>query len=171
MRHLRADVADWAAGAEQSDDVTILSLEYGVAPEVTGTLTMPAVIENLGRAREFVCDELDRRLCPASVKIKVEVALEELFVNVCRYAYADQDHPGDVTVSYVYTADPSAITIELVDQGIPFDPLSLTNPLKPDSVEDAKICGLGIFMVKKSMDDFTYVYDGECNNVAIRTEW
>ncbi len=171
VRHLRADVADWAAGAEQSDDVTILSLEYGVAPEVTGTLTMPAVIENLGRAREFVCDELDRRLCPASVKIKVEVALEELFVNVCRYAYADQDHPGDVTVSYVYTADPSAITIELVDQGVPFDPLSLTNPLKPDSVEDAKIGGLGIFMVKKSMDDFTYVYDGECNNVAIRKEW
>ena len=171
VRRLRADVADWAAGAEQSDDVTILSLEYGVAPEVTGTLTMPAVIENLGRAREFVCDELDRRLCPASVKIKVEVALEELFVNVCRYAYADQDHPGDVTVSYVYTADPSAITIELVDRGVPFDPLSLTNPLKPESVEEAKIGGLGIFMVKKSMDDFTYVYDGECNNVAIRKEW
>jgi sigma-B regulation protein RsbU (phosphoserine phosphatase) len=171
VRSLRADVAQWADGAEQSDDVTILSLEYGVAPEVTGSLTLVAVLENLEKATEFVDEELDRRLCPADVKSKIDIALEELFVNVCRYAYADREEVGSVRVSYVYTTDPSAITVELCDQGVPFNPLTLEDPTKPSNVQEAKIGGLGIFMVKKSMDDFTYLHDGESNIVVFRKEW
>ncbi|MBP3884568.1 MAG: SpoIIE family protein phosphatase [Olsenella sp.] len=171
VRSLRADVSRWADGAEQSDDVTMLALEYGVAPEVTGSITLPAVLENLGKANDLVVTELDRRLCPADVKGRVEIALEELFVNVCRYAYADREQAGSVRVSYVYTANPSAITIELCDQGVPFNPLTREDPTMPGSIQEAKIGGLGIYMVKKSMDDFSYVYDGESNIVAFRKEW
>ena len=73
---LREDVAHWAEGAEQSDDVTILALEYGVAPDASGELTVPATIDHLHEAIDYIGAELDRRLCPVDVKHKVEVALE-----------------------------------------------------------------------------------------------
>ncbi|MDO4796570.1 MAG: SpoIIE family protein phosphatase, partial [Coriobacteriales bacterium] len=168
VRSLRADVAAWAEGAEQSDDVTILALEYGVAPEVTGSMVVPATLDHLEEVTAMVDEELEKRLCPVGVQHKVDVALEELFVNVCRYAYANQREPGEVQVSYSYGAEPSAITIELRDQGIPFDPLTREDPTKPSSAQEAKIGGLGIFMVKRSMDDFVYVYDKGSNVVVFK---
>lgn len=171
VRSLRADVARWAEGAEQSDDVTILALEYGVAPEVTGSVTVDAVIENLGVATSLVNNELDARLCPVGVQHKVEVALEELFVNVCRYAYAGKDKPGTVQVRYAYGTNPSSITVELRDKGVPFDPIKRQDPTRPSSVQDAGIGGLGIFMVKNTMDDFTYMRSGDTNVTIIKKGW
>ena len=171
VRSLRADVAAWAEDAEQSDDVTILALEYGAAPEVTNSITVPATLDHLEEAESLIRAELEQRLCPVSVISKVEVALEELFVNVCRYAYADQKEPGQVQVSYTYGANPSAITIELRDQGIPFDPIKKEDPTKPSNAQEAKIGGLGIFMVKKSMDDFFYMRDRDSNVVVFKKGW
>lgn len=171
VRSLRADVATWAEGAEQSDDVTILVLEYGVAPEVTGTLTVPATLEHLDEAQAVIDEELEKRLCPVSVQHKIDVAFEELFVNVCRYAYAGQREPGSVQVSYAYSVDPSAMIIELRDQGIPFDPVTREDPTKPSSIQEAKIGGLGIFMVKRSMDDLIYTYDKGSNVVVFKKGW
>lgn len=171
VRSLRADVAHWAQGAVQSDDVTILSLEYGVAPEVTGTITVPATLDRLDEVISFVSGELERRLCPINVQRKVEVALEELFVNVCNYAYANQEEPGTAQVRYAYGADPSTITVELRDQGVPFDPLKRKDPTKPASIQEAKIGGLGIFMVRKSMDDVAYMRDGNTNVLVFKKGW
>ena len=171
VRSLRADVARWAEGAEQSDDVTILALEYGVAPEVTGSITVEATLENLDAATSLINNELDARLCPVGVRRKVEVALEELFVNVCRYAYADQDEPGMVQVSYAYGVNPSTITVELRDNGVPFDPIKRQDPTKPSDIQEVGIGGLGIYMVRKSMDDFTYMRNGNTNVVVIKKGW
>ena len=170
---LRADVAAWAEGAEQSDDVTILSLEYGVAAETRYSMDLVATLDNLNAAVDFVVAELDKRLCPPIVRNKVVIALEELFVNVCRYAYANQEEPGEVNVSYVYRGAPSRIVVELKDQGTPFNPLLHEDPARPSSVDEAKIGGLGIFMVKKSMDDFSYTYDEatKSNVVVFRKDW
>lgn len=171
VRSLRADVARWAEGAEQSDDVTILSLEYGVAPEVTGSATYLATLDHLDEAIRLVSAELESRLCPIDVQHKVEIALEELFVNVCRYAYADKDEPGTVQVRYAYGTNPSSITVELSDQGVPFDPLKREDPTLPSSAQEAKVGGLGIFMVKRTMDDFTYMRDGDTNVVVFKKGW
>ncbi len=171
VRSLRSDVAAWAGGTEQSDDVTILALEFGTAPEVTGAIEVPAELSYLDDVINLVDVELVGRLCPVGIRHRVEVALEELFVNVCRYAYADKDEPGMVRVSYAYGTNPSSITVELVDQGIPFDPLTLGDPTKPSSIQEAKIGGLGIFMVRKSMDDFAYVRDAGNNVVAFSKRW
>lgn len=168
---LRNDVAKWAQGAEQSDDITILALEYGVAPEVTGSLTLEATIANLDKACRLVRDELRMRMCPPDVRNKVEVALEELFVNVCQYAYSQQEAPGMVTVSYVYRENPSAIVVELRDEGVPFDPVSRQDPTRPATVDEMPIGGLGILMVRKSMDDFSYVRHGNENVVAFKKSW
>ena len=171
VRSLRADVARWAEDAEQSDDVTILALEYGVKPEVTGSVTLTATIDNLGAANSLIASELEARLCPVDVQHKVEMALEELFVNVCRYAYADQEAPGTVKVSYAYGTNPSSITIELRDKGVPFDPIKRKDPTMPTSAQEAKIGGLGIYMARKMMDDFTYMRHGDTNVVVIKKGW
>ena len=170
---LRADVAEWAKGAEQSDDITMLCLEFGVAPEVYDAMTYVATIDNVECAIEFVNAELNRRLCPPNVLNKIDIALEELLVNVCNYAYVDREEPGDVQISYIYLADPQSITIQISDQGIPFDPLTRKDPKKPASIQDMGIGGLGIYMVKKSMDDFSYVYDEQemSNKVVIKKTW
>ena len=168
---VRSDVAKWAEGAEQSDDITMVSLEYGVAPEVRGSLTVPAVLENLDRVLALIHGELARRLCPIDVQNKVDIAIEELFVNVCRYAYADQPEPGPLTVDYIYNARPNAITISLTDHGVPFDPLSRKDPTKPSNIQEASIGGLGIFMAKKSVDDMSYIRDGDSNVVVLKKTW
>ena len=172
VRTVRSQLARWADGAEQSDDITMLSLEFGVAPEVTGSITLPAEVSELERVLGFLHAELGRRLCPITVQNKLDVAFEELFVNVCRYAYVGQDESGEVRVSYVYNANPSAITVEIADHGVPFDPLAADDPSPwPDDVADARIGGLGIFMVRQMVDDLSYVRDDGWNITAFRKSW
>ena len=86
---VRHDVALHAEGAEQSDDITILALEVGVPPEITATLTVPADVAELPHVNEFIHTELDRRLCPVRTQNQLDIAVEELFVNVAHYAYPD----------------------------------------------------------------------------------
>jgi sigma-B regulation protein RsbU (phosphoserine phosphatase) len=171
VRGLRAEVAQWAEGAEQSDDITILALEYGAIPEASGSITVTATLDHLYDVIDLVETEMNHRLCPVGIQHKVEIALEELFVNVCRYAYADKDEPGDVTVSYVYSGENKSITVELRDSGIPFNPVTLEDPTKPSDIQEAKIGGLGIFMVNKSMDDLVYEHDGDYNVVTFTKGW
>ena len=168
---MRAELRMWAVGAEQSDDITMLSLEFGVTPEASGSIEMDAKVENLGEALSLVRSELAARHCPITAQNKVDIALEELFVNVCRYAYKGQTEPGKVLVSYVYNANPSAITVSITDWGVPFDPLDYADPLSPKSADEMSVGGLGILMAKKSTDDLSYVRDGEANVVVFRKSW
>ena len=167
------DLDRYAEGAEQADDITMLSVEYGQAPEVSASMVFPATLEELPRATAFVHGELARRMCPISVQNKIDICLEELFVNVASYAYPDatEDKPGKVRVSYLYTPDPQGITIEISDEGVPFDPLAKPDPTAPASIEDARIGGLGIMMTKQLSDDISYVYVDDCNVTAFTKRW
>ena len=171
VKELRAEVARWASGAEQSDDITILALEYGVPPESVATIELAAQVENLDQLLDFVDAELAGRLCPLSVQNKIDIALEELFVNVCRYAYADKDRPGDVIVNYVYTASPNAISVQITDNGVPFDPLAYGEQRMGGAVDVNNPEGMGIMLTLRSVDDFSYVRDGDHNIVAFVKRW
>lgn len=137
------------------------------------SVDLVATLDNVDRAIDFVRIGLSEQLCPSNIQHKVYVALEELTVNVCNYAYVDQPQPGMMHVSYACADDPSSITIAIVDQGIPFNPLTREDPTKPKSAQEAKIGGLGIFMVKKTMDEFTYSYDDatKSNVVTFKKYW
>ena len=167
---LRADVARWAEGAEQSDDITMVALEYGVAPEVSGSIVLPAEISTLGQAMGLIDEELNKRLCPPAVRNRIDVAFEELYVNVCHYAYDHAQEPGKVMVSYSYTTDPSQIVVEIRDWGVPFDPVTMEDPTLPASVQEAKIGGLGIMMAKRCVDELTYERSGDGANVVTFTK-
>ena len=168
---LRADLARWAQGAEQSDDITMLALEYGVAPQATGSLTVPATLDQLEVVLDFIHGVLRDRSCPLTTQNQLDIVIEELFVNVCNYAYKGMEKQGTVTVDYVYNANPSAITVSITDRGVPFDLLAQADPETPKSADEARIGGLGILMVKRMTDDLSYVRDGDKNVVAFVKGW
>ena len=170
---VRSDVARFAEGAEQSDDITILTLEVGVPPEITATLEVPAETARLDEVNDFLHAELDRRLCPKRVQNQLDLAVEELFVNVCRYAYPDAttEEPGVVRVLRTYSAEPPCVTVDLVDYGVAFNPLEKRDNDLPTSVDELTVGGLGIFMVKQLVDDISYERVGSSNVVTIVKKW
>ena len=170
---VRRDVARHAAGAEQSDDITMLALEVGVPPEVTAILVVPADVAELPHVNEFVHAELDRRLCPKRVQNQLDIAVEELFVNVAHYAYPDAtpDNPGMARVSYTYSAEPPSIEVVIADEGVPYNPLAKPDAVTPDDIMDVPIGGLGILMAKRSVDKMSYERVDDSNMVTILKKW
>jgi sigma-B regulation protein RsbU (phosphoserine phosphatase) len=170
---VRNDVARHAEGAEQSDDITILSLEAGVPPEITATLVVPALPSELPRVNTFIHSELDRRLCPMRAQIQLDVAVEELFVNVCHYAYPDAtpEAPGMVRVSYTYSAEPPSIQVDIADDGVFYDPMAKPDAVTPDDIMDVPIGGLGILMAKRSVDEMRYERVDGSNITTIVKKW
>ena len=123
-------------------------------------LTVKAVPENLSTVLGFVDGCLEEAGCPVKAQMQLDVAVEELFINIANYAYAPGT--GSVTIRLQLQAQPPAVRITLTDCGVPYDPLAKPDPDVTLSAEDRPIGGLGIFMVKKSMDDVAYTYrDGQ----------
>ena len=129
-------------------------------------LVLEAKSENLDAVLETLGEELDSADCPMKVRFQMEVAVEELFVNVANYAYAPNE--GDVTVRIDIGKEPASVTVTFIDSGVPFDPLAKPDPDVANTLGDQKIGGLGIYMVKKSMDSVTYDYKEGCNVLTIK---
>ena len=108
--------------------------------------------EELGNVMQFVEEQLDNIGASMKASMQISVAVEEIFVNVAHYAYCGES--GDVFVSL----DEEGENLKLVfsDSGIPFDPLEKSDPDITLSADERQIGGLGIFMVKKSMDSVYY---------------
>jgi len=124
-------------------------------------LDIEAVVENLPSVLAFVDERLERADCPAKVQMQIDVAVEEIFVNIASYAYAPET--GRATVRVEVAADPLAVTITFVDHGVPYDPLAKRDPDVTLPAEKREIGGLGIFMTKKFMDDIAYEYKDGSN--------
>ena len=165
---LRAELRRWANGAEQSDDITMLCLEYGVPPEVTGLLTVRATTEGSEKVRRRMDLDLSKFRCPPQVRRQIELIVEELFVNVCEHGYDEQDEPGDVQVSYVYNANPSSIVVCIADWGRPFDPLKYEPSVPGDG---NLLTGMGVKLALENMDDAAYLRDGDRNVIAFLKKW
>lgn len=127
-------------------------------------LTLEAKTDNLQDVLDFIDGELEANDCPVKVQMQIDIAVEELYVNVAHYAYTPA--VGDVTISIDFKENTegeglSAI-ISFRDSGMPFDPTAKEDPDVTLSAQERQIGGLGIYMVKKSMDDMKYSYiDGQ----------
>ena len=129
-------------------------------------LTIEAKVENLNEALAFVDGFLEGLDCPPKAQMQVDVAVEELFVNVAKYAYAPE--VGPVTIRTEAFEDDSEVAITFIDRGVPYDPLAKKDPDITLSVQERQIGGLGIYMVKKSMDSVEYAYQDGQNVLTIR---
>ncbi|MBR4223569.1 MAG: ATP-binding protein [Oscillospiraceae bacterium] len=128
-------------------------------------LIIDALKENLPQVLEFVDTELEGVDCPLKIQMQVDLAVEEIFINIASYAY-DPD-VGPATVRVETREDPHQVDITFIDHGVPYDPLAKADPDITLSAEERDIGGLGIFMVKKSMDDVIYEYKDGHNILTI----
>ena len=129
-------------------------------------LIVEAKLDNLAQVLQFVDSRLEEENCPIGVQMKIDVAVEELFVNIASYAYAPATGPA--TVRLEVEENPKTVAITFVDHGVPYDPLAKDDPDVTLSLKEREIGGLGIFMVKKSMDDMVYAYENGQNVLTIR---
>ena len=127
-------------------------------------LRIKAKVENLNDVMAFVDAELEKLDCPMRAQMQIDVAVEELFVNIAHYAYAPGEGDAQITVQ----AADGMVEIEFRDSGVPYDPLAKADPDVSLSAEERQIGGLGIFMVKKTMDDMVYHYMDGQNVLKIR---
>ena len=130
------------------------------------TLTLEATIDNLDRVLAFLDEQLEANGCPMRTQFEIDVAAEELFVNVANYAYGSGH--GMVRVEVRFVENSRAVEICFADTGMPYNPLEREDPDITLPADKREIGGLGIFMVKKSMDGLFYEFvDGE-NRTTIR---
>ena len=128
-------------------------------------LSVKATVESLDEVQSFIDQVLEEIGCSMKAQMQIDIAVEELFVNIAHYAYPEGD--GDAAVEIETNADKSCVKITFEDRGIPFDPLAHEDPDVTGSAEERSVGGLGIFMVKKSMDDMSYEYKDGKNLLTI----
>jgi len=121
-------------------------------------IKITACIENLDSVLDFINEQPEFLKCSVKIQTQINIAVEEIFVNIAHYAYPDNCGYADILFEY----SAFSIKITFIDNGIPYNPLSKKDPDITLPAEERQIGGLGIYMVKKSMDDISYKYkDGQ----------
>lgn len=129
-------------------------------------MNVEANLEMLDEVLAFVDAQLEEHSCAMNVQLQIDIAVEEIFVNICHYAYNPEI--GTAVIRVEIQEDPLSVVMTFMDHGKPFDPLAKEDPDISLSAEEREIGGLGIFMVKKSMDDVRYEYKDGSNILTIR---
>ena len=128
-------------------------------------LKLKALVENIPLVTEFVDAQLEALDCPMKAQMQIDVAIDELFGNIAHYAYGGA--VGEATVLFDFDASESMVSVTFVDGGAPFDPLAQDDPDVTLSAEDRVAGGLGIFLVKKTMDGVEYRRENDENRLTI----
>lgn len=123
-----------------------------------------AVPENLEAVTGFIGARLEG--CPMKTIMQVRLAVEEIFINIANYAYSPET--GNVTIRCSVEEGLDRVIIDFLDEGVPYNPLARDDPDIALSAEERQIGGLGIFMVKRLVDDIEYAYKDGKNILTIR---
>ena len=160
---------------EVSGFIGILTIERAPSDgqedrEQTGTeLTLEASIENNERFTDFINAELEAMECPPKTRMQIDTAVDEVLANVAAYAYGDGTGPVSVQISG--EEDPKTVLLRFTDSGKPFNPLEKEIPDTISmSADDRPIGGLGIYLVRKLMDDVIYEYRDGKNILVLKKQ-
>ena len=129
-------------------------------------ITIAATLDNLDTVLAFVDQQMEEAGCSMRMMTQVDVAVEEIFVNIAHYAY----HPevGETIVRCEAGGDPFQVVVGFADRGRPYNPLAREDPDVSLDAEQRQIGGLGIFMTKKLMDDIQYEFRDGQNVLTLR---
>ena len=130
------------------------------------SLTVPAVTEQLNAVQSFGAGELEICGCPSKAAFQIALAVEEIFTNIAHYAYGSK--AGNVTVRCEVRGQPVQVVIQFLDDGRPFDPLAKQDADASEQALLSRDGGLGILLVKKSMDEVSYAYKNGRNVLTMR---
>ena len=129
-------------------------------------LTVDAVLENIPSVTAFIDGQLEALDCSVKAQMQIDVAIDELFSNIARYAYPDGS--GKATVGFEFDEEKRMCSVLFIDEGVPFDPLAQQAPDTSLPLMDRPVGGLGIFLVKKTMDGIEYRRENNRNILTIR---
>jgi len=118
-------------------------------------ITLEAKIQNIPEATMFVDTELEALECGIRQQTQIDVAVDEIFTNIASYAYGSGT--GEATIRFEFDEATRTVRISFIDTGMEFNPLEKDDPDVSLSAEERQIGGLGIFLVKKTMDKMTYL--------------
>lgn len=129
-------------------------------------ITVTATLDSLNTVLTFVDEQMEKAGCSMKLMTQVDMAVEEIFVNIARYAY----HPevGEASVRCEAGGDPFQVIVGFADRGRPYNPLEREDPDVTLDAEQRPIGGLGILMAKKLMDDVQYEYQDGKNILTLR---
>ena len=129
-------------------------------------IRVAATKENLETVTAFLDEILDEKDCPLKIRLQIDLALEEMYINIANYAYTPKI--GEMELRVAFDEAGRELTMVLIDSGIPYDPLAKKDPDVTLSAEKRKIGGLGIFLVRKTMDEIRYRREDGKNILCIR---
>jgi sigma-B regulation protein RsbU (phosphoserine phosphatase) len=150
-------VESFARGAEQSDDITLLSLQLLRQP--TGKtaqsleITLSNRLEEIDRVNEEVEHFAEEHGIDRAVLMQLKLVFDELLNNIISYGFDDEDeHEIEVKVDLLE----GRLLVTISDDGIPFNPFLRETPDLSLSIEEREIGGLGIHLVRNVMDEVSY---------------
>ena len=129
-------------------------------------ITVAATVEQMDTVLDFINGELENADCPMGAQMQIDISLDEIFSNIVRYAYSGQ--PADGTAEFTIDIIDGVVQIAVRDSGVPYNPLEKADPDVTLSVQERELGGLGIYMVKKSMDEVLYEHTSGQNVLTIR---
>lgn len=162
IHNLRGEIKTFADGFEQFDDITMLICEYRRGALLMESKIFKADVKELDSLFEYSSTLLQVLDFSKRDIIMINTALEEVFVNVAKYAYEDS---GEVEVTL--SNDKNKVTFVFRDSGKPFNPLTKEDPNITASSEEREVGGLGIYMVKNIMDETDYEYKDHHNVLTL----
>lgn len=165
------EILKFVKGEPQFDDITMLCLKYlGTAPDEEdmphAQLTVPAKVDRLDEVTQFVAQQLEMADGNEEALFDISLAVEEIFVNIASYAYDGGE--GDAQIDVCYEPGDRMAQIAFTDSGLPFDPTNRPPMDITQNPGERSIGGLGIHIVKKTMDEVKYRYLGGKNTLTIR---
>ncbi len=162
---INSDIEDFVSGADQFDDITMMAMFFKKKDGETNMkeLKITAEDRNMERVNDFIHSCLPSDCTPILMN-KIDLAIEEIFVNIAHYAYNPK--VGETWISASFTDN--VLTVIFKDKGKPFNPIAKEDPDITLSAEERDIGGLGIFLTKKFMDSVYYEYKDGHNILTIR---
>ncbi len=127
--------------------------------------SFPARTDSIPELTALIDTELEAVSCPLKNRMQLDVIIDEVFSNICRYAYGAG--AGDASVCFRFDGEKNEVSLTFRDRGIPYDPLESREPDVTLSAEEREIGGLGIFLVKQLADGVRYERDGDTNVLTV----
>ncbi len=162
---LNRKIANWRGNAEVSDDTTMLALRYGVSPIRIDAIVVPSDLDHIGAVLYFFSNALTINNCSERLKRRVYICVEELYVNISKYAFTTLR--SSIEVMYEVKESSNQLVVTFFDSGKPFDPVSYSQYDEHKDRDSLKIGGEGIHLVKRLSQDMTYQYDNGRNITSL----
>lgn len=165
LRNVKKSIDRFVGEAPQFDDITMLALKIkDVRLEGMKKISVPPQLSSIDTVTAFCEECLAEQNAPMNVVSQINIAVDEIFSNIARYS-------GATSVSIGCEAEKDHVVLRFADNGRPYDPTKKADPDITLSAEERDIGGLGIFMVKKSMDEIAYEYTDGFNILTIQKRW